>query len=502
MWLRLSVAHRTKGLEQKENKSRDKKCHISKDKNDKICHLKNKNCHNGGNCVVTRFTVKGSSEMTIHKVEQRGLFKRLKSSSLVVGVAAAVIASSVFATPEDQAKRIHDRLTGNLPSPAVLADMATLTDAGDLYGAARVAIDNPVDHSFYNVTLKNWASPWTNRDFDAFADLNDYTATVIGYVRDSDTSPVSSDDDPSLTQEGLVDFRGVLYDDALYLGPVGLSNGYAVNNNDHYIELESGIDLDGDPGYSLKTDLRRVLQSVQVPALSGDGASGVITSRAGAKAFLIAGTNRAAFRFTMLNHLCLDMENVHDVTRVPDRVRQDVSRSPGGDSSIFLNSCVGCHSGMDPLTQSLAYHNYAVEDRDADPTGETGVVEYTDGTVQPKYFNNDATFPPGFVTPDNSWVNYWREGQNTFIGWDDALPGSGVGASSMFQELAHSHAFAQCHINRVFKTVCLRDPTASDLAGTESAVGVNEMIDNFMSGARAGDMKHVFASSAVLCAGE
>lgn len=434
--------------------------------------------------------------MTIQKNEQRGLFSSVKSSSLVMGLLAVMTTSQVLATSEDQAKRIHDRLTGSMPSQQVLDDMVARIDAGDLYGAAQIAIDNPVDHSFYNVTLKNWAAPWTNRDFDAFADLNDYIATVIGYVRDSDTASSGPSGDTSYTKQGQVDFRGMLYDDAIYVGPSGLTNGYAADNNNHYVELEANLDLDGDPGYSLKTDLTRQLQSDVVNAFSNGGASGVITSRAGAKAFLIAGTNRAAFRFAMLNHLCLDMEQVHDVTRIPDRIRQDVSRSPGGDSSIFLNSCIGCHSGMDPMAQALAYHNYAVPDRDNDPTGENGQVEYTPEAVQSKYFNNNATFPQGYVTPNNSWANYWREGKNAVLGWDETLPGSGTGASSMFQELAHSEAFAECHVTRVFTTVCLREPEAADVTA------IDTMITDFMSGSRAGDMKHVFASSAVLCAGE
>ncbi len=434
--------------------------------------------------------------MTIQKNEQRGLFSSVKSSSLVIGFVAVMTASHTFATDEDRAKRIHDRLTGTMPSPEVLEDMVA---AATLYDAAKIAIDNPVDHSFYNVTLKNWAAPWTNRDFDAFADLNDYIATVIGYVRDSDTMGGYT------KGEGLVDFRGVLYDDALYVGP-GALPAYAVNNNDHYVTLEAGVDLNGDPGYSLKTDLDRVVQSDLVgqasppiedySPLTSAGASGVITSRAGAKAFLIAGTNRAAFRFTMLNHLCLDMEQVNDVTRTPDRIRQDVSRSPGGDSSIFLTSCIGCHSGMDPMTQALAYHNYAVPDRDNDPTGENGFIEYTQGDVQEKYFANEATFPHGYRTPDDRWANYWREGKNAVLGWDSGLPGSGEGASGMFEELAHSRAFAECHIKRVFTTVCLREPEADDITP------LDELIDGFMNGAQAGDMKHVFASSAVLCAGD
>jgi len=38
--------------------------------------------------------------------------------------------------------------------------------------------------------------------------------------------------------------------------------------------------------------------------------------------------------------------------------RQDVSRSPGGDSRLFLNNCIACHSGMDPMTQAFAYYDY------------------------------------------------------------------------------------------------------------------------------------------------
>src|SRR6185312_6593220 len=156
---------------------------------------------------------------------------------------------------------------------------------------------------------------------------------------------------------------------------------------------------------------------------------------AAAQAFFIAGTNRAMFRFTLLNHLCRDMEQVHDTSRPPDRIRQDVSRSPGGDSRIFLNNCIGCHSGMDPMAQAFAYYDF---------DNTTQQLTYTAGLVQPKYLINSDNFKYGFVTPDNSWENRWRQGPNRALGWSSALPGSGQGAKSLGQELAASDAFSQC----------------------------------------------------------
>ena len=66
----------------------------------------------------------------------------------------------------------------------------------------------------------------------------------------------------------------------------------------------------------------------------------------------------------MMNHLCNDLQTIMDTTRPPDRIRQDVTRSPGGDSTLFLNNCIGCHSGMDPMAQAFAYYNF----NNTDPT--------------------------------------------------------------------------------------------------------------------------------------
>ena len=378
-------------------------------------------------------------------------------------VATALILSSVsiaLAGPREQAQRIHDRLAGVPPEASVLINMEALIQADPINGpidAAMIAMDNP---NFYAVTLKNLAAPWTNRDQSVFVPLNDYILTVIGLVKD---------DEP---------FDQILWDDVLYVGN-GISPAPSASSNAHYEALEARMQApDFDPD-----EIVRTTQSSVYP-LPPAATAGVMTSRAAAEAFFIAGTNRAMFRFTLMNHMCMDLEQVHDTSIVPDRIRQDVSRSPGGDSRVFLNNCIGCHAGMDPMAQAFAYYNY---------DDVSGSIEYTAGNVQPKYFNNEETFPDGFVTPDDAWANYWREGQNAHIGWSSSLTGSGNGAKSLGQELAGTQAFAQCQVQKVFKAVCLRDPVD---AGDRGQVAT-------MAGAFGStfDLRQVFAQSAKYCMG-
>lgn len=376
-------------------------------------------------------------------------------------VSFASVQQPAMAGSREQAKRMYDRLTGTPPSPALLTDLEGRVQADPL-AAAMYMIDagSPRSSSFYSVTLKNFATPWTNRDQTVFAPLNDYTATVIGMVRDNR------------------DFRGILSEDVVYVG--NASPAYSSVNNLHYEALESG-----------NADLRVVLQAIPQSSVNGlpsTATAGIITSRAASEAFFIDGTNRAMFRFTMLNHLCRDMEQIHDTSRPPDRIRQDVTRSPGGDSSIFLNNCVGCHNVMDSMAQAFAYYDF-------DETQARLV--YTPGQVQPKYLINSDNFKPGYVTPDDRWDNRMRlPGQNTLLGWAgaDNQVRSGNGAKSLGQELANSDAFAQCQVEKVFRTVCLRAPT--DRADRDK---VGEIVGAFKGSGYS--LKTAFAESAVYCAG-
>ena len=407
------------------------------------------------------------------------LIRQIGGSKIAITWAFIIVCLSTlpqtYAGTREQAKRIHDRLAGVPPSNAVLDQMESLISTGDVRGAADIAMDHP---AFYSVTLKNWITPWTNEDADVFAPLNDYTATVIGITRDD------------------IDFRQILSGDILYIAnPSAGVPAYSNTNNAHYQALEDQ-----------SADLKAVLQATSQSAVTGlpaQATAGVMTTRAAAKSYFKDGTNRAMFRFTLINHMCTDLEGLKDTSRSPDRIRQDVSRSPGGDSRIFNNSCVGCHSGMDPLAQAFAYYNYEYN-VDNDPDGEQGSLVYnqtgqidgdTGTQVQGKYHINSNNFPYGFITNNDNWSNYWRQGLNKNLGWDESLPANGSGAKSMGQELANSQQFANCQVTKVFKNVCLRSP--QDFADRTK---INSMTNTFTSTGY--NIKQVFADSADYCKGE
>jgi hypothetical protein len=381
-----------------------------------------------------------------------------------VGLAClmACLATAASANDRDKAKRIHDRIAGTPPSTATLDAMEALVAANNPLGAANIATQAP---SFYNVTLKNMAVPWTNRDQSVFAPLNDYVATFIGMVRDD------------------VDFSTALSADLTYTVS-GVSPAASSSNNTHYETAETNA-------VNLFTALTPTTQS-SVQGIPANATAGFLTSRAASEAFFIDGTNRAMFRFTMVNHLCRDMEQVLDTSLPPDMIRQDVSRSPGGDSRIFLNNCIGCHSGMDPLSRAFAYYDF--DNGSAEAPGSMRLV-YTAGTVHPKYFNNNTNFAPGFITPDDAWENRWRAGQNSVLEFSGALPGNGTGAKSMGAELANSKAFAQCQVEKVFKTVCFRAPGSS-----ADHAKIVELTNNFRTNGYR--LKQVFAETAVHCMGD
>jgi hypothetical protein len=390
-------------------------------------------------------------------LSKRGISKIAHAA--VAALCVAAVASS-YAGPREQAKRLHDRLAGTPPTAAELDALQAKVAAGDALGAALQAMTDP---EFYNTTVRELATPWTNRDRSVYADLNDSTATVIGMVRDD------------------VPFDQVLYEDIVYVGTsAATSVEYAQADNAHYVDLQTKrVDL------SKPANLVRATQSGLAGSVIGaPDTAGIMTTRGFAQAFLVAGTNRAAVRFAALDMLCMDMENFRDVSAWPDRIRQDVSRSPGGDSSLFLNDCIGCHAGLDGLAGAFAYYDF-------DATA--GKMNYTLNVVQPKFLKAAGTFPFGYQTLGDSWINYWRTGPNAFVGWNG--PGSGSGAKSLGMELAHTRQFSECQVKKVFEKVCFREPN-----GAADLQQVQTIANSFEANNRS--LKRVFAETAVYCMGQ
>jgi hypothetical protein len=386
----------------------------------------------------------------------------------VCAAAMALLSGNALAAGPNanQATRIYNRVAGITPTAAELTQMMA---AGDPVTAALIATQDP---AFYNNTIRNLAAPWTNRDQSVFVPLNDYTATVVGMVRDN------------------VPFNTLLSADLVYIAGSGATSTYGLPayspaNNDLYQAMD-------DNNVDLKANLVTSSQSA-ITGIPAAATAGVMTTRGAASAFFVNGTNRAMFRFTVMNHLCDDLPTIMDTTRPPDRIRQDVTRSPGGVSTLFLTNCVGCHSGMDPMAQAFAYYNFSYPASEIGATAwPVGQIVYTAGQVQPKYSINNTNFPQGFVTPNDSWTNRWRTGPNQILGWG-AGTGSGSGAKSLGQELENSQAFASCQVTRVFKDVCLRAPSS-----TADVNQVTTMINSFQSGY---NLRQVFAQSAAYCMG-
>lgn len=331
----------------------------------------------------------------------------------------------VFAGPREQAWKLHNRIAGVPPvkvgTSDPLTDMTIAIQSGRHEEAVQIAMNNK---NFYNVVLKNWIKPWSNREQTSRTELNDFTATIIGMIKDD------------------VPFNQVLSGDIIYTVN-GAATAYSTTNNTHYIQAEnSNVDL--------AAALTQQVQS-EVTGLPSNAVAGVLTTRAAGEAFYSAGTNRRVNRFTFMNFLCHDYEELHDTNLPQDRVRRDVERNPGGDSRTFLNKCVGCHAGQDGLGGAYAYYDFV-----------GGRLVYTPGIVVNK-MNHNVYFRDGYVTRDDSWVNYWATGQNqaklVFAG---VGPIRGSGVKALGQMLTASKGFSQCMAKKVFQLVCLKTPVNTD----------------------------------------
>lgn len=439
-------------------------------------------------------------------------------------------------TPRELAKKLYVSLTGTQPSAKELDHIEPKIQSGAKAEAARDIIDqtSPINNggAFYSVTIKDWATPKFNKQKTTLAPLNDGTATIIGMIRDErpfntilyqdvmykvtgvtfkggqlwyfdSAYPSISGVTPSTLCSGLGLTAGqfkIIYSvpgstnkacqrtkftqaqladaytiDALYVPhkDVIIETNLVSTTNRHYESIsELGLDLSD----------RQLLvsQSQQSKLHTSLGAiAGLLSSRAYGSAYFFAGTNRAPVAYAMEHFLCKDMEELNDTTIEDNRNRRDVDRSPGGSSTLYKNRCVGCHAGMDAMAGAFAYYDYL-----------NGKVTYTPGNVVTK-MNHNAVFSAGYVTGNDSWINYWRVGQNAALGWSSEVT-EGIGAASFGRMLADTEAFHSCMAKQAYEKVCMKKAVAPEDLSRISRLTAAYKNSNF-------NMKSLFINAAIEC---
>lgn len=369
---------------------------------------------------------------------------------------------------QNQAKRLYERLTGVPPSPTQLIDLSNLLMEGKTEAAAFRAMDEKTTYGFYKLILRNLFNPLSSRSARNDLDLNDFTATIAGLVKNNKN------------------FDRALYDDIIYVGndnlvvggvsgsenlirpdnnepPAGMIRGLLrldntdvrYDDNRHYSDLQK---LNDWPERLIEKQQSSVYALTTSGRVSVEDIAGLLTTRQWASEFYLAGTNRRSFRFLMKSFVCRDMEELMD-TSLPDiRVRQDVDRSPGGDSRTYLTRCAGCHTGMDAFAGAFAYFDFNNNQINYDRRLQGGN----------KQFRQSNVFPTGYRLSDNSWVNFWTTGTNAHLGWRTPVGGTEAqvrgdrGAKSLGMVIARTEAFSECMVKQVYRRVCAKEPSRSE----------------------------------------
>lgn len=337
-------------------------------------------------------------------------FRRTSLCRLLFLVGGAVTYQSTLALaePTQDAKQIFARLTSTVltSSDPRLAEMASLISAGDALGAAKIASN---DHNFYNVTLLQFAAPFSTADASPTAVFDDMQASAVGIIRDR------------------LDFRTFLTGDSAYRGTTDLPLPAVGPNNAHYREIEENA-----------LALSQIL--VRVPR-SDRRQIGIFGSQSFAHAYYEGGTNRRAVKYAIEHFLCKSITGWRQPNLPDDFVRRDVNRVPTGVVSEYQKECRGCHAPMDALSGAFAFADY-----------NNGVT--FGSTVNPKYGLHADVFPDGFVVRNGGWKNYLAGHQNSQFGFRG--PDTGTSLEEFATMLANSRAYSACMVSRTVDVVCGR----------------------------------------------
>lgn len=396
-----------------------------------------------------------------------------------------------------KASEIFERLTGTktpIYNP-LLKQMEERLNAFDPVGAAALVTDHPM---FYNITVRNFANKMSNRDETIAAPLNDFTATIIGAVRDN------------------IPAKELLYGNFFYQGDPSKAAVPSddvddiLRSNNHYASLDLA-------SYDLKAVLMKRKQiilkastsngntstnnnninNIQFEPVENSWAAGLLTTRQWAAAHMIAGTNRRAVEFSLREFTCTPIENAADSSGPEDVIGRDIDRNPGGSRAKFTTSCRACHTILDGFKGAFAFMTFSGDflkhsalvpnSTQAGANEDNSIVMriHPDAPgVTRKMNHNEDAYINGKILRDDNWVNNANNGTNkTNFGWTRM---SGKGPADFGKALAESKAFPRCMAKRVFFTICKREAESKDDAF------IKKVAEEFSSAERNYNLKYLF----------
>lgn len=381
-----------------------------------------------------------------------------------------------------KARTLHQRLAGvALPMDSTtIQAIAADIEAGNKMTAAQKVTEDP---DFYNITIRNLAAKMTNKDSNPKeVALDDLIATFMGIAY--------NDQDARLLLSGNFLYQG---DSAKIEGlPAGVDS--VLKSNAHYEHI---VDT---PQISMAEKLTmapQMLVSSTGDMVANPESAGVLTSRSFGRAFLHAGTNRAAIQFSLRNFTCGDLAfagavmplvNIRDGSLPDYRIGRDIDRAPAGEVTTFKGECRTCHAAMDGLRPAFGKWNYFALDDD----NQDGFLKHTSlysaaaanadetennikkgpNNIVAKMNHNSQVMPYGYEMKNTNFRNFYTP--NPYFGFrgtaDDSGHINGSGTKAYGEMLGNSKAFAQCLSKRAFREVCKRDVVLDEL-NTIASIG-------------------------------
>ena len=278
------------------------------------------------------------------------------------------------------------------PTLNLMANTIVTTRQNGPFNAALIATDDP---AFYNVTLKNFVAPWTNRDQAVFVPLNDYTATVIGMVRDDVTSATccaaTFSTRVSGVNPGLLDveqraLRGRRSARRRSQGTAG--------------RHRSAKQLD-----------RRAVGGDRGRAHVARRSEGILHRRHEPRDVPLHDAQSHVPRHgTGARHVARPRSNPSGRIAQPGRRR---ARIPERLHRLPLAAWTRWRRRLPTTTSSTTRRPIPTPTQGSSSTTTSAPSIRSPARASlRKYFNNNTTFPYGYITMNDHWDNYWRHGPN------------------------------------------------------------------------------------------